>query len=314
MAKNKKALQTIKKIPIFAGLSPSQIQSILDICTSQRCEGDQTIYAANAPSDEMHILLSGELSVLNDEGIRLARLYPITTVGEMGLVTRHPRSASVETAKPSHLLVLQRAAFDSLLRGNRELQAKFFQNVIDILAGKIIGDNVRVRDHLLEKVEHQRQVRQERRRNDTMRQILLENSNLSEAEIQAQMDERMVPDRMRVLIVDDEPSICSVVREALTDYEVEEAGDGTEALKAVEGTPPDLVITDIRMPHMDGTTLFKALRSIAPNLPIIALSGYVDAEELAEFDFDGFIKKPFDLADVRTIVDRTTERPPESQV
>ena len=267
MGKNKKALQTIKKIPIFAGVSPTQIQSILDICTSVRCESDETIYAANSPSDEMRILLSGELSVLNEEGIRLARLYPITTVGEMGLVTRQTRSASVEAAKASNMLVLKRSAFDELLRGDRDLQAKFYQNVIAILAEK---------------------------------------TGLSQEEIGGMVDERMIPDRMRVLIVDDEPAICEVVKEALTEYDVEEASDGTEALKTVESNPPDVVITDIRMPHMDGTALLKALRNIAPNLPIIAISGYVDPEEVEDYGFDGFIKKPFQLDDFRTIVDQTT--------
>ena len=310
MAKGKYALvQTIKKIPIFTGLSPSQIQSILDICTSVKRDPNHTLYAANSDSDRMHILLSGELSVVNDEGIRLARLYPITTVGEMGLVTRHPRSASVETAKPSNLLVLQRPAFEALLRSERELQTKFYQNVIGILAGKIVGDNVRVRDHLLEKVGHQRDLRIERRRADTIMQLLVENSDLSEEEAKGLIDERMVPQRMRVLIVDDEPAVCVLVAQALAgNYDVDEALDGTEAMKAVETNPPDLVITDIRMPHMDGTALLKALRNIAPNLPVIALSGYVDPQDVEEYDFDGFIKKPFELDDFRIIVDQTTAK------
>ena len=163
MAKDQKALLPIlKKIPIFIGLSPSQIQNVLDICTSVSHGPTEVIYAADTPSDEMHILVSGELSVVNNEGIRLARLYPITTVGEMGLVTRQTRSASVEVGKPSQLLVIQRVNFDVLLRHDRSLQTQFYQNVIGILSGKIVGDNVRVRDHLLEKVEHQRALRFER--------------------------------------------------------------------------------------------------------------------------------------------------------
>ena len=310
MAKGKQSLvQTIKKIPIFAGLSPSQIRSVLDLCKPLKCKPNQTIYAANSASNQMHILLSGELSVVNEEGIRLARLYPITTVGEMGLVTRHTRSASVVTGKPSSLLVLERRLFDTLLRSDRDLQTRFYQNVIGILAGKIVDDNVRVRDHLIEKVEHQRDLRFERRRTDTIMQLLLENSDLSEDEAKGLVDERMIPQRMRVLIVDDEPAVCALVTQALiANYDVDEASDGTEAMKAVETNPPDLVITDIRMPHMDGTELLKALRNIAPNLPVIALSGCVDPEDVADYDFDGFVKKPFELDDFRVIVDQTTAK------
>ena len=94
----------------------------------------------------------------------------------------------------------------------------------------------------------------------------------------------------------------------IANYDVDEASDGTEAMKAVETNPPDLVITDIRMPHMDGTELLKALRNIAPNLPVIALSGCVDPEDVADYDFDGFVKKPFELDDFRVIVDQTTAK------
>ncbi len=306
MAKDQQALaQTLKKVPIFGGLSPSQIQSILDICRSVSIEPHETLYTANSPSDSMHILVSGELSVVNDEGIRLARLYPITTVGEMGLVTRHTRSATVEGSKSSRLLLIQRVNFDVLLRTDSDLQAKFYQNVIGILSGKIVEDNVRVRDHLMEKVDHQRRLRLERRRLETVLQVLEEQSSMSSDEAMSLVDERMVPDCMRVLIVDDEPSVCEFVRAALTDYDTEEAGDGTEAMRVVETSPPDLVITDIRMPHMDGTALLKAIRNIAPNVPIIALSGFVDPEDVAEYGFDGFVKKPFKLDEFRSIVDQT---------
>ena len=309
MSKTRQALvQTVKKIPIFKGLSPTQIQNILDICSSVRCQPDEVIYSANSPSNEMHILIVGELSVVNDEGIRLARLYPVTTVGEMGLVTRHQRSASVVVSKPSQLLVLQRPSFDALLHRDSELQVRFYQNVIAVLAGKIVDDNIRVRDHLLEKVGHQRQLRAQRRRLEALMELLLERSELSAREADEILDERLVPKRMRVLIVDDEPAICRFVAEALAEYDVDEACDGTEAMKAVEENQPDLVITDIRMPYMDGTALATALRSSAPNLPIIALSGYVDADDVEKYSFDGFVKKPFQLDEFRTVVAETVSR------
>ena len=313
MAKDQKALaQTLKKIPIFSGLSPSQIHSVLDVCTSVQGQTYEVIYTSNSSSDRMHILVTGELAVINDEGIRLARLYPITTVGEMGLVTRHTRSASVEVVKPSRLLVIQKVNFDALLRHDTDLQTKFYQNVIGILCGKIVGDNVRVREHLMEKVEHQRQLKLERRRTDTMLQILVEHTSIQEEEARSMVDERLIPDRMRILIVDDEPCVCELVAAALADYDIDQAYDGTEALKVVETNPPDLVVTDIRMPNMDGTSLLKAIRSIAPNLPIIGLSGYVEAEDVAEFGFDGFVRKPFKFDEFRSIVDQTVSTSDEA--
>tara|TARA_B100000686_G_C16274126_1_gene705515 strand:+ start:47 stop:472 length:426 start_codon:yes stop_codon:yes gene_type:complete len=136
-------------------------------------------------------------------------------------------------------------------------------------------------------------------------QILAEQTSMSVDEAMSLVDERMIPDRMRVLIVDDEPAVCEFIKAALTEYDTDEANDGTEAMKVVETNPPDLVITDIRMPHMDGTALLKAIRNIAPNVSIIALSGFVDPEEIAEFGFDGFVKKPFSLDEFRSVVDQT---------
>lgn len=295
--------QTIRKIPIFTGLSPKQVQRVLNICRMREFDSMAVIYSANAPSDDMHILITGELSVVNSEGIRLARIYPVTTVGEMGLITRQARSASVEVSKPSTMMVLQRSPFETLLRTDPDLQIKIYRNIIDILASKISGDNVRVRDYLVEKVDHQRELRGVRRRLDTVQNLLLAETGMSEEEMQVRIEEELVPAQMRVLIVDDEPGICQFVREALPGYQVDEANDGIEALKAVESAPPDLIITDIRMKHMDGPALLKAVRSKLPNLPIIALSGYVEAKDLEAFDFDGFIRKPFDLSEFRSLVD-----------
>ena len=113
-----------------------------------------------------------------------------------------------------------------------------------------------------------------------------------------------------ILVVDDESHIRQVLSLKLTHagWNVITAVDGEDALHQAIEHRPDLVITDIRMPNMDGTALLKALRNIAPNLPVLALSGYVDPGDIAEFDFDGFIKKPFKLDEFRTIVDHTVSK------
>ncbi len=77
---------------------------------------------------------------------------------------------------------------------------------------------------------------------------------------------------MRILLVDDERQIIRVLRTSLQShgYEILCATDGFEALKLFEQSKPDLVITDLSMPNMNGLELTKAIRSNA-DTPIIVL-------------------------------------------
>ncbi len=78
---------------------------------------------------------------------------------------------------------------------------------------------------------------------------------------------------MRILLVDDERQIVRVLRTSLQShgYEILSASNGLEALRLFEQSKPDLVITDLSMPDMDGLELTKAIRGIA-DTPIIVLS------------------------------------------
>ncbi|TVR89069.1 MAG: sigma-54-dependent Fis family transcriptional regulator [Saprospirales bacterium] len=104
----------------------------------------------------------------------------------------------------------------------------------------------------------------------------------------------------RVLIVDDEKSIRKTLREILEyeKYEVEEAGDGLECLAKVKGGKIDLIILDIKMPKMDGTETLERLQLLAPDIPVVMISGHatidtaVEAVKKGAFDF---ISKPPDL-------------------
>ena len=104
----------------------------------------------------------------------------------------------------------------------------------------------------------------------------------------------------RVLIVDDEPSIRRTLREILEfeKYDVDEAGDGLECLVKLKRAQYDVVVMDIKMPKMDGMDALERIQLLAPDTPVVMISGHanidtaVDAVKKGAFDF---ISKPPDL-------------------
>jgi two-component system KDP operon response regulator KdpE len=103
----------------------------------------------------------------------------------------------------------------------------------------------------------------------------------------------------RVLVVDDEPQITRVLRTVLTSqgYEVRTAAEGEAALANFREWRPELVITDLFMPHMDGVELCKRIRAMS-NVPIIVLS--VKGEERTKVEAldsgaDDYVTKPFGI-------------------
>ena len=126
----------------------------------------------------------------------------------------------------------------------------------------------------------------------------------------------------RILIVDDEPQITRVLRRSLGAhrYNVRTAGDGQSALESFHDFHPDLVITDLSMPDMDGLNLCTELRKIS-QVPIIVLS--VKGEEkskVAALDAgaDDYVTKPFGmdelLARVRAGLRRSPTEKEESMI
>ena len=104
----------------------------------------------------------------------------------------------------------------------------------------------------------------------------------------------------KILIVDDEASIRKTLREILEfeKYEVDEATDGLDCMVKLKQTEYDVVIMDIKMPKMDGLEALERVQLLAPDTPVIMISGHanidtaVDAVKRGAFDF---ISKPPDL-------------------
>ena len=120
----------------------------------------------------------------------------------------------------------------------------------------------------------------------------------------------------RVLVVDDERQITRMLRTALqsTGYAVDTAADGAEALRLFQAQPPDLVITDLAMPEMDGLELTRAIRKVAQT-PIIVLSVRdADAMKVAALDggADDYLTKPFSMAELQARVRAHLRRNPSA--
>ena len=128
-------------------------------------------------------------------------------------------------------------------------------------------------------------------------------------------------DRRKVLVVDDESQITRVLRHSLTAhrYDVRTAADGISALDTFHDWYPDLIITDLQMPEMDGVEFCREIRKIS-SLPIIVLS--VRGEERTKVEAldagaDDYVTKPFGidelLARVRAALRRSRESNGETE-
>jgi CheY-like chemotaxis protein len=89
----------------------------------------------------------------------------------------------------------------------------------------------------------------------------------------------------RVLAIDDDETILGVMNNVLKmhDYEAETASQWVEALDAFNERPPDLLLLDLQMPHVDGIFLLEWIREQEFELPVIVVSAYLDDDSVARF-------------------------------
>src|SRR5260370_38944467 len=132
----------------------------------------------------------------------------------------------------------------------------------------------------------------------------------------------MTSEHRRILVVDDEPQITRVLRTTLSaqGYDIRIANDGEMALELMKNWTPDVVVTDLAMPNLDGVGLCRQVRQIS-QVPIIVLS--VRGEDRSKVEAldagaDDYVTKPFSmnelLARIRAQLRRTpaTEEPASS--
>jgi DNA-binding response OmpR family regulator len=117
----------------------------------------------------------------------------------------------------------------------------------------------------------------------------------------------------RILIVDDEEGIRDTLRAffEIQGFEVFDAADGVEASERIREEPFDVVLTDLRMPGLDGLGVLRLVRSISPKTAVLILTGFSSPQsesEAMKLGCDGFLTKPVRLDQLKSTIHQSLRR------
>jgi excisionase family DNA binding protein len=121
-------------------------------------------------------------------------------------------------------------------------------------------------------------------------------------------------ERPRILVVDDEQAVRDLLAKTLTmaDYDVDTAPDGPAALDRLRAAEYDLLITDLKMPGMDGLSVIREARRIRQDLAVVIITGYsteASAIEAINLGVAGYLTKPFRLPRILAAAARALGEP-----
>lgn len=126
----------------------------------------------------------------------------------------------------------------------------------------------------------------------------------------------------KVLVVDDDPAIhrlVSAIIQVIGDVEVESSFDGADALERARRNPPDLIVSDVNMPGMDGMELTRAVRETAglETTPILLLTARAESQDKYEGFLQGaddYLVKPFDATELQFRIKALLRRSPKAVI
>jgi DNA-binding NtrC family response regulator len=121
------------------------------------------------------------------------------------------------------------------------------------------------------------------------------------------------PKTGRILVVDDEANARAALAELLRDegYQVESAADGFKALPRIEEFAPELLLTDLKMPGMDGISLMRKAHGLDPNLAVVIMTAFAAVDTAVSAMRQGaadYLTKPINLDALMISIERTLER------
>jgi two-component system response regulator MprA len=123
--------------------------------------------------------------------------------------------------------------------------------------------------------------------------------------------------RGRILLVDDDPAVRAALSRALEseDYAVAAAGDGSQALEALDSGKLDIVLLDLNLPRINGWDIFERITSVEPFLPIIIITARPHQYELAAAaGATAIMEKPLCLPLLMETIERLLHEPMEQRV
>ena len=136
----------LQKLPVFQDLSPTQLKQLFGICLQENYEKGASLCKAGEKSDRMFVLLSGEVAIYTPGNVLLVREKAITTIGEAGLLTGEPRSASVSTESPVKALLIRRGSLSKLMQEDPALATRLYRNMMVMLRQKLIAADRRIEE------------------------------------------------------------------------------------------------------------------------------------------------------------------------
>jgi len=119
--------------------------------------------------------------------------------------------------------------------------------------------------------------------------------------------------RDQILIVDDHPPICKSLSDVINraGYEAHVANDGYEAVEAIRQKRFSVVVTDIRMPKMDGLEVLQKAKAIIPDVDVIVITGNANVDSAVEAMKNGaydYIRKPFSMDKITAVIEEAIAR------
>ncbi len=115
----------------------------------------------------------------------------------------------------------------------------------------------------------------------------------------------MVLPGVKILVVDDDPTLRELLMDTLNSigYSSDSAIDGIDALDKLKSSKYDLMISDIKMPNIDGISLLKKVRRYYPELPVLFITGVASPEVIGRASPDGFLAKPFRISHMEQLIE-----------